>query len=231
MAYKKEKGGPKMYGKHDGPKMGKTPTYMKSSGFKMKSGSPFQRNFGIGASPVKAAKPDYPDIDGDGNTTESMKQAAADKKSPVEMASPMKNYKNPQDYKVFNMGNKPTPMEMHKPNHGDFSQMSPSWAGDEEAMKELSRKRSRVNELGELPSMTDEQNEEYQSLKAEVLEMDRQYNESQKGLPMQSPMKNSGEEFARQIKEQDYQGNMPAESFKRVKDQHDKGHAKGNPHA
>tara|TARA_R100001460_G_C3543924_1_gene174715 strand:- start:651 stop:1421 length:771 start_codon:yes stop_codon:yes gene_type:complete len=34
-------------------------------------------------SPMKAAKPDYPDIDGDGNTTESMKQAAADKKSPA----------------------------------------------------------------------------------------------------------------------------------------------------
>ena len=32
-------------------------------------------------SPAKAAKPDYPDIDGDGNTTESMKQAAADKKA------------------------------------------------------------------------------------------------------------------------------------------------------
>ena len=54
------------------------------------------------------AKPDYPDIDGDGNTTESMKKAAADKKSP------MKNYKNPQDYKVFNMGNKPTPVKKHK---------------------------------------------------------------------------------------------------------------------
>ena len=35
-------------------------------------------------SPYLAAKPDYPDIDGDGNTTESMKQAAADKKSPIE---------------------------------------------------------------------------------------------------------------------------------------------------
>jgi hypothetical protein len=54
------------------------------------------------------AKPDYPDIDGDGNTTESMKKAAADKKSP------MKNYKNPQDYKAFNMGNKPTPVKKHK---------------------------------------------------------------------------------------------------------------------
>ena len=38
-------------------------------------------------SPLEQAKPDYPDIDGDGNTSESMKQAAKDKKkkSPVEM--------------------------------------------------------------------------------------------------------------------------------------------------
>ena len=35
-------------------------------------------------------------------------------KAPTEMASPAKNYKNPQDYKVFNMGNKPTPVEMGK---------------------------------------------------------------------------------------------------------------------
>ena len=28
--------------------------------------------------------------------------------------SPMKNYKNPQDYKVFNYGNKPTPVKNKK---------------------------------------------------------------------------------------------------------------------
>ena len=89
----KDYGGPnmdydglKMHGKHDGPKM--------KSGFKMKSGSPFQRNFGIGASPVKAAKPDYIDIDGDGNKEEPMKEAAADKKNNEaggpQMQSPMK---------------------------------------------------------------------------------------------------------------------------------------------
>tara|TARA_R100001129_G_C5308147_1_gene244373 strand:- start:167 stop:634 length:468 start_codon:yes stop_codon:yes gene_type:complete len=33
----------------------------------------------------KNVKPDYPDIDGDGNRKESMKQAAADKKSPMNM--------------------------------------------------------------------------------------------------------------------------------------------------
>ena len=38
-------------------------------------------------SAMKQAKPDYPDIDGDGNTKESMKQAAADKKSPMEQKS------------------------------------------------------------------------------------------------------------------------------------------------
>jgi|TARA_R110002096_G_C14005332_1_gene668398 hypothetical protein len=42
--------------------------------------------------------------------------------SPNKMTSPMKNYKNPQDYKVFNMGNEPTPFEKgrcwkgYKPN-------------------------------------------------------------------------------------------------------------------
>ena len=40
-------------------------------------------------SAMKAAKPDFPDIDGDGNTTESMKQAAADK-SGAKMKSPNK---------------------------------------------------------------------------------------------------------------------------------------------
>ena len=35
--------------------------------------------------------------------------------SPAQMygkkAAPIKNYKNPQEYKVFNMGNKPTPIK------------------------------------------------------------------------------------------------------------------------
>tara|TARA_R100000900_G_scaffold145200_1_gene130445 strand:+ start:842 stop:1216 length:375 start_codon:yes stop_codon:yes gene_type:complete len=64
----------------------------------------------------------------------------------------------------------------------DYTYMTPSWVGDEMAMKELDRKRSRVNELGNLSSMTDEQNEEYQTLRDEVLEKDRQYNQSQEKL-------------------------------------------------
>ena len=39
-------------------------------------------------SPAKAAKPDFPDIDGDGDTSESMKQAAKDKKK----GSPAKKF-------------------------------------------------------------------------------------------------------------------------------------------
>ena len=35
--------------------------------------------------PMKAAKPDFPDIDGDGNTTESMKKAGQDMKSAKKM--------------------------------------------------------------------------------------------------------------------------------------------------
>jgi len=34
--------------------------------------------------------------------------------TPMEMASPYKNYRNPQDYKAFNFGNKPTPFNKHK---------------------------------------------------------------------------------------------------------------------
>ena len=41
-------------------------------------------------SPMEAAKPDFPDIDGDGDTNESMKKAAADKRAGgPQMKSPM----------------------------------------------------------------------------------------------------------------------------------------------
>lgn len=44
--------------------------------------------------PMKAAKPDYIDLDGDGNKTESMKQAAADKKSMAKMKPDMRKTKD-----------------------------------------------------------------------------------------------------------------------------------------
>ena len=56
------------------------------------------------------------DKDGEMSEYESKRQAAIEKNSPNKMygeESPAKNYKNPQDYKVFNMGNKPTPVKMY----------------------------------------------------------------------------------------------------------------------
>ena len=115
MAYKKQKGGPKMYRKDgalpmkspmkninnmkayskpgdavqfgDAPTDMKAPTYMKS--------------------PLEAAKPDYIDIDKDGNTTESMKEASMAKMKSsgfkMKSGSPMK--------RNFGIGSTPSPMK------------------------------------------------------------------------------------------------------------------------
>jgi hypothetical protein len=53
--------------------------------------------------PMKAAKPDYIDLDGDGNKTESMKQAAADKKSGAKMKKASPNKKNVPTEREANM--------------------------------------------------------------------------------------------------------------------------------
>jgi hypothetical protein len=56
---------------------------MKGNPYKM-GGHKTKSTMAYMKSPLEQAKPDYPDIDKDGNTTESMKKAAADKKrSPV----------------------------------------------------------------------------------------------------------------------------------------------------
>tara|TARA_R100001086_G_scaffold56896_1_gene25737 strand:+ start:33 stop:611 length:579 start_codon:yes stop_codon:yes gene_type:complete len=55
----------------------------------MKYGGP---QMGHEDSPASAAKPDFPDIDGDGNTSESMKQAAKDKKA----GGPQMKYGGPE---------------------------------------------------------------------------------------------------------------------------------------
>ena len=39
-----------------------------------------------------------------------------EEESAFQKTSPMKNYRNPQDYKVFNFGNEPTPFEKQVPN-------------------------------------------------------------------------------------------------------------------
>tara|TARA_R100001198_G_scaffold90667_1_gene68119 strand:- start:39 stop:602 length:564 start_codon:yes stop_codon:yes gene_type:complete len=75
--------------KKDSPMDMKTSMKMKEAAMKMGHKSPSKMGH---KSPVKAAKPDFPDIDGDGNTTESMKQAAADKKSPAKQKKQVEAY-------------------------------------------------------------------------------------------------------------------------------------------
>ena len=87
---------------------------MKGSSYKM-GGHKTKATMAYMKSPLEQAKPDYPDIDGDGNTTESMKKAAADKKSPMEMKSPMKQEK-------YYEGE-------------EFVNMTPAWAGTDELEK------------------------------------------------------------------------------------------------
>ena len=79
--------------KKDSPMDMKTSMKMKEAAMKMGHKSPSKMGHKSPSkmghkSPAKAAKPDFPDIDGDGNTTESMKQAAADKKSPAKQMKP-----------------------------------------------------------------------------------------------------------------------------------------------
>tara|TARA_Y100000401_G_scaffold114370_1_gene116329 strand:- start:543 stop:1004 length:462 start_codon:yes stop_codon:yes gene_type:complete len=83
--------------KKDSPMDMKTSMKMKEAAMKMGHKSPSKMGHKSPSkmghkSPVKAAKPDFPDIDGDGNTTESMKQAAADKKSPAKQKKQVEAY-------------------------------------------------------------------------------------------------------------------------------------------
>ena len=99
--------------------------------------------------------------------------------SPAKMygKSPAKNYKNPQDYKVFNMGNEPTPMKQVKPTGKDLDKYSDYEKYDEDG-KKITRKQKReikkefkaAKKAG--PTKTDrvtelrkKENEEYQATK------------------------------------------------------------------
>ena len=70
----------------------------------------------------------------------------------------------------------------------DFSHMTPAWIGDEEAMKNLAKKEARLSYLFDLEKqgadgpMTDAEYDEYVSLRDEVEEMNRQWDQSQEGL-------------------------------------------------
>ena len=48
---------------------------------------------------------------GEGDTPDIEEPTPMEEPAPLAMKSPYKNYKNPQDYKVFNMGNKPSPVK------------------------------------------------------------------------------------------------------------------------
>lgn len=61
--------------------------------------------------------------------------------------SPMKNYRNPQDYKVFNFGNEPTPFEKYKSdaqrkaiwaskNEGGYKKIDPMYNNEPGVQKE-----------------------------------------------------------------------------------------------
>ena len=82
-------------------------------------------------SAMKAAKPDFPDIDGDGNTSESMKQAAADKKSATKMKKPMKMKKDDSSMKM----KKGEAMKMKKPMKMKKAAMKLSEADKKKAME------------------------------------------------------------------------------------------------
>ena len=93
---------------------------MKGSSYKM-GGVATKSTMAYMKSPLEAAKPDYIDIDKDGDTTESMKEASMAKmKSPMEMSSPMLQgalddggvYDTRKEYKggsIYNYFDNPTP--------------------------------------------------------------------------------------------------------------------------
>ena len=58
------------------------------------------------------------------------------KGAPYPKKSPYKNYANPQNYKVFNFGNKPTPIKLHKEGHTpqDFE---PAYEGGDYSWSDL----------------------------------------------------------------------------------------------
>jgi len=83
-------------------------------------------------SPAKAAKPDYPDIDKDGDTSESMKKAAADKKkgSPAKMEDKESPAKMGHKKSPAKMGHKDSPAKKYDRvvlggNKGDKSKTKP----------------------------------------------------------------------------------------------------------
>ena len=97
--------------KGDPYKMGKIAT---KSAMEMKTSYKMKEAMAKTKSPMEAAKPDYPDIDGDGNTTESMKQAAADKKSGAKMKKKEPMTMKKEATKIQSIEDRPAPLKQDK---------------------------------------------------------------------------------------------------------------------
>ena len=52
-------------------------------------------------------------------------------------ASAYKRYGKEEEYKVFNMGNKPTPMKLHKKGHNPSQEFEPAYEGGDYSWKDL----------------------------------------------------------------------------------------------
>jgi hypothetical protein len=61
--------------------------------------------------------------------------------------SPTKNYKNPQDYKVFNFGNKPTPVKLHKKGHNPDQDFKPAYPGADYSQAEIDKMTKKEKEM------------------------------------------------------------------------------------
>mgnify|MGYP003128845072 CR=1 FL=1 len=75
--------------------------------------------------------------------------------SPADMHSPAKNYKNPQDYKVFMMGNEATPVKKYKSDaqrkavHASKAESGAKYASPVKNEGEKKKEKEKRNEFGE----------------------------------------------------------------------------------
>lgn len=183
--------------------------------FKMKSGSPMKRNFGVGESPAKQKSPMKDKLpSGAGWSEETVRAHNKD------------NANNPDHKENMHGEGRNTSIAEEEGSVAKMKSPMKHYTGNHEGAKK--HPAHKISDYAKKIYTAP-----YDLLTETIKEGKKALTgkSSNNPLEMKSPMKNSGEEFAREIKETDYQGNMSPESFKRVKDQHDKGHKEGNPHA
>ena len=89
------------------------------------------------------------------------------KGSPYPKKSPYKNYANPQNYKVFNMGNKPTPIKLHKEGHNP-PQEDPAYEGGDYSWEDLA-KMSKAKLKSMFPDMHEQISKDLESRKKRTM--------------------------------------------------------------